>query len=94
MFEEQLDFFMNPPEGTISVTGEGLAIPENRLSQEEADKVMDLLNGITRMRSFDVTIWMIVSESAGDYFNGRTTIENAVRVIQNRVSIYLAEQAG
>lgn len=36
-------------------------------------------------------IWTIVKEKAVDYFNGEKTIEQVTEIIENRVSMYLAE---
>jgi len=68
--------------------------PDMNLTEEEIDILRNAINNATRLRSDDFTIWNLVSESASDFFGGRNTAEVAARIIQNRVSIYLAEQAG
>jgi len=92
VFEEKLEFTMKNSGGTVS-TGDGFVTHNTGFSQEEADEFIDLINNLNRIMDYDPTIWMIISESAGDYFSGQITAEDAARIIQNRVSIYLSEQA-
>ncbi|MDR2569233.1 MAG: extracellular solute-binding protein [Oscillospiraceae bacterium] len=74
--------------------GNGLIIKNTAISQVEADRLMNLINNITRIRDDDNNLWTIIREGAADYFNDRGTAEDIARVIQNRASIYLSEQAG
>ena len=96
IFEERLADAMSPPPGIVMSTGPGFILedPEDiAISQEEADKLRDFVDNITRIRSYDDTLWTIISEGAEDYFNGRGTAKDAARIIQSRVSIYLSEQS-
>jgi len=51
--------------------------------------VMDSLSGVA---SHHQIILDLVLESAEDFWNGRGSAQNAARIIQNRVSTYVAEQ--
>ncbi|MDE5564298.1 MAG: hypothetical protein K2I93_04015, partial [Oscillospiraceae bacterium] len=61
-------------------------------TQAEADELMAYLEGITVCTFSDSKITAIVQEEAGKYFAGDQTVEACAASIQNRVSIYLAEQ--
>ncbi len=50
---------------------------------------MDRINIAAR---YDPQIWEIVWQEANAYFSGGRNVEDAMRNIQSRVSIYLAEQ--
>jgi len=70
-------------------SGMFLNVPE--LRDDEAEQIYNLINSISIVIDSDETIWNIISENAGDYFNGQTTAQDAARIIQNRVQIYLNE---
>lgn len=66
---------------------------EIRLEQFEADKFNNLLNSITVMDvETDSVIFRIVGDEAARFFAGECTAEECARLIQSRVSIYVAEQ--
>ena len=47
----------------------------------------------TGWSSLDNTFWNIIFESAEDFFDGQSTVQNAARVVQSRVSIYVSEHS-
>jgi len=63
-------------------------------TQEDADELVALINSTAKISAHgsDVTLGNIIIESATDFFDGRITAEDAARIIQSRVSIFLAEQ--
>jgi len=63
-----------------------------KLEQEDADKLMALINGTAEVSGNNKTLSDIINEEAVVYFAGDTTAEKAAAKIQSRVSIYLAEQ--
>jgi len=63
------------------------------LTQADVDQIMALLNSVNGSVGQDETLWNIISESASSFFAGSITVQDAVRVIQNRASIYVAEQS-
>jgi len=96
VFEERLNAAINPLPGTSIGTNLGLILDDLEdiaISQEEADRLSDLINNTTRMGGYDEMLWSIVRETANDFFNGLITAQDAARIIQNRVSIYLSEQS-
>jgi ABC-type glycerol-3-phosphate transport system substrate-binding protein len=93
VFDEKLKDAMTEDEwghGTVGMNG--LMIELKPLTQAEADQILALINSVTSTVSYDDFIWNIVSESASSFFAGQISAQDAVRVIQNRVSTYVAEQ--
>ena len=58
-------------------------------AMEDFYSVMDRVNIAAR---YDPQIWEIVWQEANAYFSGGRNVEDAMRNIQSRVSLYLAEQ--
>jgi len=63
------------------------------LTQREADNIMDLINSVSGTASYNESLMMIINEGAEDFFSGRSSAQEAARVIQSRASIYVAEQS-
>jgi len=92
VFEERIEEIMIET-GRQIITNTGNRITIEPFSQEEADMLRSVIDNTTRLRGeADNTIWMIVTESAEDFFNGTIIAQDAARIIQSRVTIYLAEQ--
>ena len=72
---------------------DGFLVEMEQLTQADVDHIMSLINSVSGTVGEDETLWTIISESAENFFNGRITVQDAVRVIQNRASIYIAEQS-
>jgi len=62
------------------------------LTEEEAELILALIDSLSGPAGRDEVILNIISESATSYFNGLSTAQDAIIVIQNRVSIYVSEQ--
>ena len=62
------------------------------LSQEEADKLTELVTGTTRTLSQDESIFSIVEEQSEAFFQGQKSAEEVARLIQSKVNIYVNEQ--
>jgi ABC-type glycerol-3-phosphate transport system substrate-binding protein len=94
VFEDRLKAAMTPPGAWLIVGDREFDRIEIRgLSQNDVDMFRDTVNNITRLSCFDEILWSIISETATDYFNGRHTAQDAARIIQSRVIIYLSEQS-
>ena len=61
-------------------------------TQEEVDQVMDLINSITTVWSYDTSIYDIVMENVGAYFAGDRTLDDTATRIQSAVKLYVGEQ--
>jgi len=88
-FNEQMLEYMEPYSyyhGEVLITVEP--------TQEDVDDIISLINSTTKIIAVgsDLTLWNIITESASDFFNGLISAEDAARIIQSRVSIFLAEQ--
>lgn len=62
------------------------------LSQEQADAYVDLVKRTRKVGCFDDPITDILLEEAQNYFNGKNSLEEAVKYTQNRVSTYVNEK--
>jgi len=63
------------------------------MTRQELDQVLSLIDSATSVgASWDVRLLDIVLEGASDFFNGRGSVQDAARIIQNRASIFMAEQ--
>jgi len=60
-------------------------------TQEEYDQVMELYNSIDTVFSYDSSLYDIVNELAGSYFNGDRSLEDTVQQIQSRANLYIHE---
>ena len=94
VFDERLKTAMEPLTRP-KVTGmSGLFIEYYETTKEEADQLLMVIDSLTGSSSTDTVIMNIILETAMDYFNGRHSSEDTVRIIQNRVGIYVSEQVG
>jgi ABC-type glycerol-3-phosphate transport system substrate-binding protein len=62
------------------------------VTQEEVDRVLNLLNGKTYLYLGDDDIMDIIYEEATACFSGAKTPEETAEIIQNRVMVYLSER--
>ncbi len=82
-----------PTEMNKSTYGYGnLSEEVTAATAEEAAELTAYIDGITVCGIPDEFIYNIVEEETAKYFAGDCTAEDAARIIQSRVSLYLAEQ--
>ena len=62
------------------------------MSKEQADALMALYNSIHTCSNYDAEVTTVVTNETAGYFAGQTTLDECVKRIQNRVSLYVAEQ--
>lgn len=62
------------------------------VTPEQYAAVSDLIENTHSVYSFDENIMQIAGDEAAGYFSGAKTLEETAKMIQNRVSLYLAEQ--
>jgi len=55
------------------------------------DTIMDTLNGIQMKSLYDQTLMEMFDAELVPFLNGETTIEEAVKILQSRASIYMSE---
>ena len=63
------------------------------LTQEETDAILELIETTDTLFQYDGTVMDILMEESLNYYNGQCTAEAAAQYIQNRVQLYLDEQA-
>ena len=61
------------------------------VTDEDTADLTELLDNITMARSFDKDLLDIIYEDASYYFNGTKSLDETVRIIENRVKIKLSE---
>lgn len=61
-------------------------------SQQAMEDLFSVMGNVTVAARYDPQIWVIVWPEANAYFSGGRSIEDTMRNIQSRVSLYLAEQ--
>lgn len=65
--------------------------PMNPVTQAQVDQFKDMVNGAEIAGRYDQDIYDIIDEEAAAYFAGDKSADEAAKLIQNRVSIYLGE---
>ena len=64
-----------------------------QLTEDDRSELLSLLENITLAANTDDEIISIIREDASAYFAGAKSLEETVKVIQSRVSIYVAEHS-
>lgn len=62
------------------------------LTEEELTEIRDMIGDAQRAEAGDPVIMQIISEESQSYFAGQKSAEDVAALIQNRVSVYLAER--
>ena len=104
VFDEMMEEAMTPQTYTdedgneveISMGGwgmNGFSVDIYALTQEEADEILAVISSVSGAGGYDEDLMTIITEGAEDYFSGQSSVQDAIRVIQSRASIYVAEQS-
>ncbi len=103
-FDELLKEAMTPKYTTDPETGEqveqsqggwswgDLSVDIYAVTQEDADKILETINGVHKLYSYDNSVMDIITDEAQEYFNGTKTAADCAALIQSRVNIYVNEQ--
>ena len=62
------------------------------LTEEMADEIIVFLKSLDHVLRYNVPVNNIIKEEAAQYFAGQKSLDDTVRIIQNRVSTYVAER--
>lgn len=62
------------------------------ISQEQADKILDLIEGAQMCTAIDYQLYYPLLEEAYSYFAGDKTLDEALAVMQSRASIFVSER--
>ena len=63
------------------------------MSEEDEAELRAILESVTLTTEYDQEIMALIREDASAYFAGAKSLEETVKVIQSRVSIYVAEHS-
>jgi len=66
---------------------------QDPVTQEDVDMLIALIESISNIAGYDEALMNIINEGATDFFNGRSSSQDAARIIQNRASILISEQS-
>ena len=70
--------------------------PERDLSyiitEADRDRMFELLDGAGTFMRADSTLWSIINEDAEAYFAGVKTLDETIKMIQDRAGTYIAEK--
>jgi len=61
------------------------------MNREMADQILEVIRGADSIARINVSVLNIIREDAAAYFAGNKSLEETVRIIQNRVSTKIAE---
>ena len=62
------------------------------MTQEQADRIMELINTTTRSYEANSSIYQIAQEQAQAFFAGQKSAEDVARLVQSKANIYVNEQ--
>ncbi len=62
------------------------------LTDEQAAKILDLIESTTRIYAYDNAIYEIIVDRGSAYFSGQQTAQDAAKAIQSRAFLYVSEQ--
>ena len=69
-----------------------LTVHIKALTQEQADKILELVNTTTKVRDYDSEIMTMIFSEAEAFFSGQKTAEEVGQLLQSKISIYINEQ--
>ncbi len=78
--------------GTAGEDGEMFSFEFYGLTREQADRFLAMLEIAQPFPSFNNTIFEMVQNEAAPFFAGERSAEDTAKLIQSKVSLYLAEQ--
>ncbi len=81
--------------GGMSMSMDGGAMMDFTLwamTQEQADKLLAVIEGADRAVDMNTTVSGIIREEAAAYFAGQKSVEEVAKLIQSKVSLYVSEQ--
>jgi len=73
--------------------GRDTSIESEGVTQADVDLVLKLIESTFGVAGIDESLMNIINENTEDFFNGRSSAQEAARIIQSRVSRYISEQS-
>ena len=89
---EEIDADGNRVAKSFYYDGSDNEIAVYAMTQEQVDKLMDLINSVDSVIEFDNSMQDIISDELNGFFNGEISAEETAKHIQSRVNLYVSEQ--
>lgn len=70
----------------------GIMIEYRAITQEEADRIVELINTTTKSYKSDESILDIVKEEAAPFFEGQKSAGDVAKLVQSKATLYVNEQ--
>jgi len=101
MLEEQMtpQFWTDEDGNEIEISQMNVSIDDGNMiqifamTQEEADQLLALIDSVSGISRGNMSLMEIIGEGASDFFSGRSSAQETARIVQNRASIFIAEQS-
>ncbi len=102
IFDQKVNNVLNPENsdasGGVVMYSSGSDIIDTsadqfRVTQDDVDKVLELIDNIDITMSYDTSIMNIITEESSTFFAGQKSAEDTARIIQDRVRTYVSEQS-
>ena len=94
IFDERAREAMEEQEGShIWMWSPDVEVEMKPVTQAEVDLVLMIIDTAFGIASYDENLMNIIRENSEDFFNGRTSAQDAARIIQSRVSRLISEQS-
>ena len=94
-FDMIKQFELNPPQDMVcffhAFFNGAVEVQVSRVLPEEMARIDEFLSHIDKIELYDTALYDIVFEASGPYFAGDKTLDETVRMIQNRVRLYVNE---
>ena len=72
--------------------GNGMSFEIYPMTEEDAEQLMAVINGVDSVVNYDQSMMDIISEEAAPFFAGQKNAQETAAIIQSRVNIYVNEQ--
>ena len=72
--------------------GDGAMVEIYAMTQEQADKLMELIESTEKVVNYDSSIYDIVAEQSAAFFAGQKSAEEVAKLVQSKANIFVNEQ--
>ncbi len=72
--------------------GDGQIVYFYALTQEQADKLLEVIESTTKVEDYNTSIFDIVSEQSAAFFAGQKSAEEVAKLVQSKANIFVNEQ--
>ena len=72
--------------------GDGMTVEIYAMTQEQADKLLELIENTTKVQDYNSAIYDIVAEQSAAFFAGQKSAEEVAKLVQSKANIFVNEQ--